>query len=644
MPDGGQIYEDAFIEAIQPPLHLSVSEWADAERQLTRRSSSEPGQWRTDRVPFLREPMDLLSPREKKIRRVILIFGSQSGAKTECGLNWLGRTIAMDPAPFLILFPTESFAKRQVRQRLDPLFKDTPAVAAKTISTKSRDAANAMFLKEFQGDMLLSIIGGNSGSAAQGMPAQNLWVDEASSLPLEIDDKGDPIENAEARQTNFPDRKTLITSTPGTRGACRITWEFENRSDRRRLAAFMPCCEANEVIRWEHMVWDKKDGEVWCKCPACGERLPQHHKVAMLAGGVWGATAKGDGETAGFHLPGWYAPYGWLSWEKIRDEFLRAKNDTMLLKGWVNKRAAEAWEDPATAKVSPDGLMQRAAANPYPSGFCPDGVLLLLAAVDVQDTWLEIKVKGFGVGEESWLIWHEKVYGNPAEDKVWKQIDVIRKTVFNHASGGTMTVYKTAVDTGGHFTHEAYDYCRQRVNEGVVAVKGGSDKKAKTLGDGTKQDVNLRGRKIKKGVTLYMINTHTLKRTIYGRLNIEQPGPGFMHFGQNAKDEYFKGLTCEKLVTTIDGRGFEQSEWRNEKGARNEPLDLEVYILGMLELVKRNYAAGTMWAQLARSLGTQAPGTGGAAPATPSRDPQRSGWLKGSSTSGPDRRKGWLKR
>jgi phage terminase large subunit GpA-like protein len=90
-----------------------------------------------------------------------------------------------------------------------------------------------------------------------------------------------------------------------------------------------------------------------------------------------------------------------------------------------------------------------------------------------------------------------------------------------------------------------------------------------------------------------------------------------MHFGQNAKDEYFKGLTCEKLVTTINNRGFEQSEWRNEQRARNEPLDLEVYILAMLELAKRNYAAGTMWAQLARSLGTHAPGTGGggAAPA-----------------------------
>lgn len=599
MFDAAQVYRDAFIEAIQPPLNLTVSEWADVERQLTRRSSSEPGQWRTDRVPFLREPMDLLSPREKRIRRVILIFGSQSGAKTECGLNWLGRTIAMDPAPFLILFPTEAFAKRQVRQRLDPLFKDTPAVSAKQISTKSRDAANAMFLKEFQGDMLLSIIGGNSGSAAQGMPAQNLWVDEASSLPLEIDDKGDPIENAEARQTNFPDRKTLLTSTPGTRGACRITWEFETRSDQRRYAAYMPCCGAREVLRWrEHMVWDKPDGDVWCQCPACGERLAQHNKVEMLAEGQWRPTAKGDGETAGFHLPGWYAPYGWLSWEKIRDEFLRAQDDKLLLKGWVNKRAAEAWEDEAVAKVSADGLMERAAQEPYPTGFCPDGVLLLLASVDVQDTWLEIQVKGYGRGEESWLIWHEKVYGDPAQSEVWDQITTIRRTEFPLEIGGKLKARHTAVDTGGHFTNEAYEYCRQYKDEGVVATKGSSVKAAPALGKGKKMDVNSRGKVIKGGVTLYMVGTDTIKRTIYARLKNAQPGPGFVHFGQNATDEYLAGLTCERLVPRMV-KGFQVLEWKKPSNARNEPLDLEVLCLAMLELVKQRYNRATMWDQLA---------------------------------------------
>ena len=620
MPDAAQVYEDAFIEAIQPPLNLTVSEWADAERQLTRRSSSEPGQWRTDRVPFLKEPMDLLSPREKRIRRVILIFGSQSGAKTECGLNWLGRTIAMDPAPFLILFPTESFAKRQVRQRLDPLFKDTPAVRAKQISTKSRDAANAMFLKEFEGDMLLSIIGGNSGSAAQGMPAQNFWADEVSSLPLEIDDKGDPLENAEARQTNFPDRKTLLTSTPGTRGACRITWEFETRSDQRRYHALMPCCESLEVLRWPHFVWDSPDGEVLCQCPNCGERVAQHHKPTMLAGGEWRATAKGDGETAGFHLPGWYAPYGWLTWEKIRDEFLRAKSDTLLLKGWVNKRAADAWEDEVVARVSADGLLERVAADPYPTGTVPDGVLVLLMSVDVQDTWLEVSVIGFGRGDEQWLIWHQKVDGDPAQDEPWEQIDSLRTLAWPRAGGGTMTVRMVGVDTGGHFTGEAYEFCRQRAREGVVALKGSSTRGAPIISRGNKVDVSFRGKTIANGVVLYMVGTDGIKRTIYGRLKNTQPGPGYVNFGQNGTHDYLQGLTCERLQPRYV-KGFQVLEWFKPSGARNEPLDLNVYCLALLELVKRKYNRATFWTQLEAAIPI------GGVPVAPPVQRRKSSWL-----------------
>jgi phage terminase large subunit GpA-like protein len=616
MPDAGTVYRDAFIAALQPPLDLTVSEWADAERQLTRRSSSEPGQWRTDRVPFLKEPMDLLSPRERRIRRVVLIFGSQSGAKTECGLNWIGRTIALDPAPTLVMFPTESFAKRQIRQRLTPLFNDTPAVAAKSLSSKSRDAANAMFLKEFEGDMLLSIIGGNSGSAAQGMPAQNLWVDEASSLPLEIDDKGDPIENAEARQTNFPDRKTLLTSTPGSRGACRITWEFETRSDRRRYSMLMPCCGGHAVIEWQHMVWDTSDGEVFIQCPLCDERVSQHHKTSMLAGGIWTPTAKGDGETAGFHLPGWYAPYGWLSWEKIRDEFLRAKGDPLLLKGWVNKRAAEAWEDESLARVTADGLMARVGG--YGHGTCPAGVLAVVMAVDVQDTWLEVSVWGYGRGEEAWRIWHQKIDGDPGQDDVWEQVTSIREIPWPREGGGTMKALHCAVDTGGHFTGEAYDYCRQHSREGVVAIKGSSSRSAPVLGKPSKQDVTVRGRTIRNGVTLYMLGTHALKRTIYSRLKVEEQGPGFVHFDDATTDEYLQGLTCERLQPRYV-KGFQVLEWVKPNGARNEPLDLAVYCLAMLELLKRRYNRATMWEQL------EAQSRGPVAPVTIER--KKGGWL-----------------
>lgn len=595
MADAVDSYRLPFLDGLTPPAPMTVSEWADAHRMLSRKGSSEPGQWRTNRTPYLREPMDCLSP-SSPWRRVVLMFGSQMG-KTEVVLNWLGAIIHLWPGPTLLVQPTLDMAKRLNRQRLDPLLRETPALADLIAPSRSRDSGNTMFLKEFRGGMFV-LTGANSGSGLQSMPAANLAADEVSSYPLEADDKGDPLENAETRTSTFPMGKILITSTPGTRGMCRITQEFETRSDRRQLAVLMPCCGSREVLRWrEHMQWDTPDGEVWCRCPACGERVAEHHKTDMLMGAEWRPTTNGDGITAGFHLPGWYAPAGWQSWGLIRDEFLRAKDDPLLLKGWVNKRAAEAWEDEAVAKVSADGLMERAAADPYETGWCPAGVVLLLMAVDVQDTWLEVAVWGFGAGEEQWLIWHQRIEGDPSTPDPWQQVTTIRQTAWPREGGTTLKARHCGVDTGGHFTQEAYAYCRTHAREGVVALKGSSVRASPPLSRGRRVDVNSKGATIKGGVTLYMVGTDGLKRTIYARLRRADA----VHFGQNATEEFLQGLTCERLVPRTV-KGFQVLEWQKPPGARNEPLDLTVYCLALLELVRRRYNRATMWEQLAKAV------------------------------------------
>ena len=60
-------------------------------------------------------------------------------------------------------------------------------------------------------------------------------------------------------------------------------------------------------------------------------------------------------------------------------------------------------------------------------------------------------------------------------------------------------------------------------------------------------------------------------------------------------------------------------EWIKPSGARNEPLDLAVYSLAMLELLKRKYNRATMWEQLAAQL------AGPVAPAVVER--KRGSWL-----------------
>ena len=128
MADAAAAYRAALLEGLRPEQLGTVWEWADRHRILGGVGCPEPGPWRTDRTPHLREPMECLSARSPW-RRVVLMFGSQTG-KTEVGLNWLGYIIHWRPAPTLLVQPTLEMAKRLNRQRLEPLLRDTPELHA----------------------------------------------------------------------------------------------------------------------------------------------------------------------------------------------------------------------------------------------------------------------------------------------------------------------------------------------------------------------------------------------------------------------------------------------------------------------------------------------------------------------------------
>jgi phage terminase large subunit GpA-like protein len=60
--DGADAIERAWRDGLTPDPLLTVWQWADRYRVLSQRASSEPGRWRTERTPYLREIMDSLSP------------------------------------------------------------------------------------------------------------------------------------------------------------------------------------------------------------------------------------------------------------------------------------------------------------------------------------------------------------------------------------------------------------------------------------------------------------------------------------------------------------------------------------------------------------------------------------------------------
>ena len=115
----------ASVDALQFEPELTVSQWADQHRMLSGKASAEPGPWRTDRTPYLREIMDELST-TSNVQRVVLMAGAQLG-KTEAGSNWLGYVIAHAGGPMLMVQPTVDMAKRLSKQRLESLIIIPPA-------------------------------------------------------------------------------------------------------------------------------------------------------------------------------------------------------------------------------------------------------------------------------------------------------------------------------------------------------------------------------------------------------------------------------------------------------------------------------------------------------------------------------------
>lgn len=599
MLEASTVYREAFLSGLRPEPQLTVSEWADEHRMLSSKASSEPGRWRTSRTPYLKQAMDCLSS-SHPAQRVVMMFAAQTG-KTEAGSNFLGYVIHHAPGPMLLVQPTVEMAKRLSKQRLESLISETPCLRERIAPARSRDSGNTLFAKEYPGGILV-ITGSNSASGLRSMPCRYLFLDEVDAFPADVDGEGDPVSLAERRTTTFTRRKILLTSTPTVKGSSRIEAEYL-RSDQRRFFVPCPSCGEMQWLKWPQMKWEKDQPEsARYECEHCKERFSEVNKGRMLAAGEWRATAPGDGKTAGFHLSGLYSPLGWLSWAELVDDFLRAKGDAPLLKTFVNTRLAETWDEQTGTRIDAEGLMER--VEQYAGGAVPDGVLCLTAGVDVQDNRLAVSIWGYGRDEEAWLIEHTEIWGDPTRTELWKQLDVLIEGEYPRADGKKLKVLAACVDSGGHCTAEVYSYCRTpRRGQMVVAIKGASTRGKPPIGRESKVDLNLKGRTIKRGASVYSVGTDTIKDSIFGRLRTNtEPGAGYLHFGAAATQEYFEQLTAERKVTRFNRAGMPSSEYVKKSNARNEALDTCVYSVAALHLLYRRFDRRTIWEQLQARL------------------------------------------
>lgn len=572
LASGAEIWQAEYERGWTPEPRQTVSEWADANVILGNRGGPAAIRFRSDVTPYLREPMDALGPRSSA-RRVVLCFGTQLG-KTTAGNNALAFTLARSPCAMLVVMPTIELARRFSRQRLDPMINTTPALAGLVDPPRSRDSGNTLLSKEFPGGVLF-LTGANSASGVKQMPIRWLFCDEVDEYPGDIDGQGDPIALAEQRLTGptFTRRKELLCSTPTIKGLSRIEREYL-ASDQRRY--FVPCphCGHMDVITWKRIKYEKGNPQsAALLCFECGTLIDEYHKRTFLREGQWRPTAEGDGETIGFHLSSLYSPLGWLPWSACVSLWMKAQKDKQRLKAFVNSVLAETYEDRDDTTVDPETLEGR--REKY-AAMVPDGVGVLVASVDVQGDRLEMQVKGYGAAQESWLIAFEQIFGDPSQAEVWKQLDVLIQSTYQHQSGREVPISCVTVDSGGHHTDQVYRFCRPREKRLVFAIKGGSAR-----GEPLVSRPRTRNRYKAK---LFTLCVDTGKETVLKRLTIGAPGPGYCHLPDWLDEEYIRQLTAERPHYKYSRHRGTVRTWVKIRD-RNEALDLEVYSLAALHIL-----------------------------------------------------------
>lgn len=546
------------FQVLRPPEKLTVAEWADRYRVLDSKTSAEPGQWSTDRTPYLRGIMDAFT--DPRVEEIIFLKPTQVGG-TECLNNMLAYVVAQDPSPSMVMYPNKELAQFTSENRLQPMMDLSPELRNRFRPEASKDAE-----LQFDG-MYCVIVGANSPAQVSSRPIRYLFMDEVDKYPKSAGKEADPRSLAKERTKTFPfNKKIMQTSTPTVRtGPIWKAWESADV----QLQYYVPCphCGQFQTFNFKQVKFDKSQdvevirGAAHYECEHCKGIIRDAHKPAMLRAGQW---RDKNGSTklkrrTGFGLNAIYSP--WIRFGDVAAEFMTSKTSPEELMNFINSWLAECWEN-TQIKLNSDKVLEKQSG--YEEGIVPDKTILLTGGVDVQKDRFYYTIRAWSEGMTSHNIRHGVL-------ETWAQVEEVMNISYCTKDGDEYFVNLCAIDSGFN-TDEVYDFYA-RNSEWAVAVKGSST----PLPSKYKLSLIDRVDKGEYGLRLYNVDGGFFKDFISNRLvrKSDEIGGWFVYDGCDL--DYAEQVTAEEKV--IEKRGKNEVEvWRPKTShADNHYLDTEVY-------------------------------------------------------------------
>jgi phage terminase large subunit GpA-like protein len=610
------------LEAFGVPAPITLEEWAREHFYLSAESSYVEQAW----APWWFQCAIMACISNDDIREVIWRKPARVGA-TKIILAAIGYTAEHKRRNQALWQPTDDDRDEFVKAELEPMLRDVAAMQRVFPAFLRRDKDNTLQAKKFLGS-LLHLKGGKAAKNYRRISVDTAYLDEYDAFDANIEKEGDPGTLAAKRVEGATFPKIVFASTPKLKGFSNI--EKRERDADLLVTPEIPCPECGE---FHALTWGGKDdphGFKWQDddpdtvrhlCPHCGGLIDQAQYLAAAdpdrcryraedgttldRRGIFrdaaGAIVRAPERIAFVGVWSAYSPN--VSWAGIVRDFLAAKREAgegkkEKLQAFVNTTLGDYW---AEEYEKSDENELRARAEPYPLGRCPMGCLLLLAGIDTQPNRLEVGVRGYGRGCESWAIDHRVFFGNPNEDEVWHELEeYLFETDFPHAAGSRLRIAGAAIDTGGHNTHAVYHWSAKHARHKVFAVKGRSGRERSIKDGASKVDIDWRGRLRKHGLVLWHVGTAHAKDLLHGRLQIQRPGPGYMHFSAELSDEWYRQFTGEARTTRRTSRGDESSWTPTRK--RIEAWDCTVYIVWLESYFELAKKPAKYWDDLAEKV------------------------------------------
>jgi phage terminase large subunit GpA-like protein len=558
----------------QIPREITVTEWSDQNRRLDPMSSAEPGVWRTERTPYLREPMDAFA--DPAVEDITIIASTQVG-KTESMLNMLGYAIDEDPGPTLWVTARIEDIKTIALDRIKPMIDLSPTLC--THKTHYTDDISKSGIK--LENMILYMAGSNSPAGLASRPIRYLFLDELDKYPKFSGKEADPLSLSTERTRTFWNRKIVKSSTPTTKDGV-IHKEYQ-KTDKKRFHVPCPHCGVFQPLVFPQISWgEERDPEkvkeerlAFYECTACKGRIDDLHKPKMLSAGKWvpdGCQVEKDGTLTGeiprttrrgYWINCLYSP--WLTWSDIAAKFLESREDIPKLMNFVNSWLAEIWEE-KTEETKEDEL--RMLVQDVPEGIVPDEAILLTAGTDIQKDYMVYTIRAWGYNDESWLI-------RAGYAESWAQLETILfNTQYPRRTLSPLQIRLACIDTG-YRTDEAYEFTR-RHRDRARAIKG-VDRLSGVPYTMSKIDRNPKtGAIMPGGVSLYRLDTFVYKDKLTRLITSD---PSIFHLYKEPMDDYFKQMTAEHKVIRRDKKNGKVWEvWcLKTEALKNNFWDTEVY-------------------------------------------------------------------